>query len=400
MPKIAQELGAAQVAKLKEPGLHAVGGVAGLSLQISPSGARSWILRATIGERRRDIGLGGFPTVSLADARLRAREARQAIWSGSDPVEAKRAAKAALIASQAKAITFEEAARRAHRARAAGFKSEKHRADWLSSLERFAFPAIGRMQVSMIEVGHVQQVLEPIWADRTETATRLRQRIESVLSWATVSGFRDGSNPARWADNLKELMPAPAKIRKRAHHPALPWQDVPGFLADLGKRDGVAARCLEFIILTAARSGEARLAVWSEFDLAAKLWRVPGDRMKGGKVHTVPLSDFVVRLLGNLPRAGDYVFTAPRGGALSDMSISAVCRRMGVEAVPHGFRSSFKDWCRNNTRFADEVSELQLAHVNSDATRAAYARDELLQPRRELMRQWESFCTQTKRQAR
>lgn len=397
MPKIAQELGAAQVAKLKEPGLHAVGGVAGLSLQISPTGARSWILRATIGNKRRDVGLGSFPTVSLADARLRAREARQAIWSGSDPIEAKRAAKAALVASQAKAITFEEAARRAHRARAAGFKSEKHRADWLSSLERFAFPRIGRMQVSAIETAHVQQVLEPIWADRTETATRLRQRIESVLSWATVSGFRDGSNPARWADNLKELMPAPAKIRKRAHHPALPWQDVPGFLADLGKRDGVAARCLEFVILTAARSGEARLAVWSEFDLAAKLWRVPADRMKGGKVHTVPLSDSAVRLLGNLPRAGDYVFAAPRGGALSDMSISAVCRRMGVEAVPHGFRSSFKDWCRNNTRFPDEVSELQLAHVNSDATRAAYARDELLQPRRELMRQWEKFCVATRR---
>jgi integrase len=244
----------------------------------------------------------------------------------------------------------------------------------------------------MVETEHVMQVLRPLWSDRTETATRVRQRIETVLSWATVSGLRSGLNPARWADHLRELLPQPSKIRKVEHHPALPWAEVPEFIVQLRKREGIAARALEFAILTAARSGEVRGARWSEFDLDARVWTVPADRMKAGKVHRVPLSVEALAILGTLPRLGDHVFTAPRGSALSDMAISAVCRRMQVAAVPHGFRSSFKDWCRNSARFPDEVSELALAHVNSDATRAAYARDELMPQRRELMQQWAEFC--------
>lgn len=397
MPKIAKELSAAHIARIKRQGLHSVGGVPGLQLQVTPTGARSWILRIIVGSKRRDIGLGSVGAVTLAQARERARAARAKVWEGIDPIAERDAAKAALIAAQAKQLTFEEAARKAHRAREAGFRNIKHRADWISSLERFAFPIIGKMQVAEIEVAHVQKVLDPIWHDRTETASRLRQRIESVLSWATVSRYRTGDNPARWKDNLKELMPHPGKIRKHKHYAALPWQEVPAFMAELRKREGHSIRALEFAILTASRSGEVRGMTWGEIDLhnpSGALWTIPGERMKAGRKHEVPLSPTVVAMLRALPRGDDddHVFTAPRGGPLSDMALNAIPRRMNVPAVPHGFRSSFKDWARNETRLADEVSELALAHVNSDATRAAYARDGLLKQRRDLLAQWTKFC--------
>ena len=400
MPKIVPALGAAQVAKINRPGLHAVGNPPGLHVQVSPTGARSWVLRVLIGSKRRDIGLGGLAEVTLAEAREQARKFRAMIREGIDPLAERRKARAELIAEQAKAITFKDAAERAHRAKAAGFRNVKHRADWISSLERYAFPIIGNMPVSSIEVAHVQQVLEPIWHDRTETASRLRQRIESVLAWATVSGFRTGDNPARWADNLKELMPAPEKIRKQVNYKALPWADVPAFMAELRKRDGVSVKALEFAILTGSRSGEVRGATWDEIDLDAGLWTIPGDRMKAGRKHEVPLSGAALAILQDVPRMEGcpYVFPAPRGGMLSDMALNAICRRMEVPAVPHGFRSSFKDWARNNARdaeghlFPDEVSELALAHVNSDATRAAYARDGLLPMRRAMLDQWARFC--------
>lgn len=393
MPKKARELSATEVRRLTKPGLHAVGGVSGLLLQVTRSGARSWILRTVVGTKRRDIGLGGFPDVPLAGARESAREAKEKIRAGIDPVAERRAARQALAAAQAKHLTFAEAARRCHTAKESEFRSEKHRKDWLSSLERHAFEAIGDVPVSDIDLPLVQSVLEPIWKTRTETATRVRQRIETVLNWSTVSGYRQGENPARWKGNLEAVLPAPTKIRKVKHQRALPWQDVPGFMADLKDREGMGARALEFIIYTAARSGEVRLATWEEFDLAGKVWTVPADRIKAGKEHKVPLSDDAVALLKSLPqfKGSAYVFTAARGGPLSDMSISAVCKRMEVDATPHGFRSSFKDWARSMTSYADEVSELALAHVNSDATRAAYARDQLLPKRSRLMTDWSKF---------
>lgn len=394
MPKKARELSPLQVRRLSKPGLHAVGGVSGLHLQVKESGARSWILRVKVGKRRPDIGLGGFPDVTLEQARDKAREIREQIRQGIDPIAARRAAQAALLAAQAKALTFDEAAKECHAAKASEFRNAKHKADWINSLHRYASPIIGKVPVADVELAHVVKVLSPIWTTKTETATRVRQRIESVLAWAKVSGYRDGENPARWAGNLEHALPKPGKVRKNEHHPALPWQDVPGFMAELRKRPGMSARALEFAILTAARSGEVRLATWDEIDLDAKLWTVPAERMKAGKQHRVPLSDAAVRLLKALPRMEGcpYVFPAPRGGALSDMSLSAVTRRMSVQAVPHGFRSSFKDWARSTTAYADEVSELALAHVNSDATRAAYARDELLPKRTRLMRDWAKFC--------
>lgn len=394
MPKKIEPLSAIEVKRIQAPGTHAVGGVSGLLLKVTKAGSRQWILRVRVGKKRRDIGLGGFPDVPLAQARSKAREVREQVQQGIDPVAEREAARQALIAAQAKRLSFAEAARRKHLAIQSQFRNEKHRKDWLSALERHAFPVLGDIDVAAIELPHVLGVLQPIWHTRTETATRVRQRLESVLAWAIVSGYRDGANPAEWKNNLAEVLPAPSKIRKKRHQRALPWQEVPGFMAGLRQRNGTGARALEFAILTAARSGEVRGMEWAEIDLAAQMWTVPGTHTKTGRPHTVPLPDRAMAIITAQPRmAGtEYVFASSQGKKLSDMSLSAVTKRMGVDAVPHGFRSSFKDWARNRTSFADEVSELALAHVNSDATRAAYARDELLPQRARLMRQWAQFC--------
>jgi len=323
-----------------------------------------------------------------------AREAREQIRRGIDPIEARKATRAALIAEQARQMTFAEAAALCHSTKTPEFRSKKHSADWINSINRYANPVLGQLPVAQIELAHVLKVLEPIWTTKTETATRVRQRIESVLAWATVNGYRTGDNPARWRGHLEHALPRPSKVRKRTHFAALPWSEIGTFMVELREREGMAARALEFLILTAARSGEVRLATWDEINLDAKLWTIPGERMKGRKAHRIPLSAPALKILNSLPRfkGSPYVFTSPRGGALSDMSLSSVCRRMKVNAVPHGFRSSFKDWCRSCTAHADEVSELALAHVSSDATRAAYARDELLPKRANVMRDWAKFC--------
>jgi len=394
MPRKAKELSALQVKRLNKPGLHAVGGVAGLHLQVKGTGARSWILRAQIGNRRRDIGLGGFPDVPLSAARERAREAREQIRQGIDPVEARKAARAILIADQARQMTFAEAAAFCHATKTPEFRNKKHGADWINSISRYANPVIGQLPTAQIELAHIVKVLKPIWTTKTETATRVRQRIESVLAWATVNGYRTGDNPACWKGNLEHALPKPSKIRKRTHFAALPWSEVGTFMAELRARNGMSARALEFLILTATRSGEVRLATWDEIDVVEKIWTIPAERMKAGKAHRIPLSAPALEILNNLPRfkGTACVFASTRGGALSDMSLSSVCRRMKVNAVPHGFRSSFKDWCRSSTAYADEVSELALAHVSGDATRAAYARDELLPKRTLLMRDWANYC--------
>ena len=233
-----------------------------------------------------------------------------------------------------------------------------------------------------------------IWTEKTETATRVRQRIESILAWAAVNGYREGDNPARWRGNLEHALPKPSKVRKRTHFPALPWTDIGEFMSNLRERDGISARALEFAILTAARSGEVRGATWDEINLDAKIWTIPAERMKAGKPHVVPLSAPAVNILKEIPvlEGCPYVFPSPRGKMLSDMALNQITRRMKVNAVPHGFRSTFKDWARTSTSYADEVSELALAHVSSDATRAAYARDALLPKRSNLMRDWAKFC--------
>jgi len=421
MPKKARELSAYQVRRLsKRAGKHAVGGVAGLLLEVKPiTGTASWTFRTVIGNRRPDIGLGGYPDVTLESARGQAREIREQVRQGVDPIEARRAARDALRAGQAKRITFDDAALQCWRAKSQEFRNPKHAKQWLDSLKTNASPVIGALPVDAVELPHVVRILQPIWATKTESASRLRGRVETVLEWARVAGYRNGQdNPAAWK-TLKHVLPRPSRVRKKKHHASLPWSRVREFIADLRKREGVGSKALEFLILTAGRSGEIRLAQWPELDLTAKEWKVPAERMKASKPHRVPLPPGAVRLLNSLARehGATLVFPAPRGGALSDMTLSAVIKRMHEESVaaggegyldpkrgkvatPHGFRSSFKDWARSSTSYPDEVSELALAHVNSDETRAAYARDELMPQRAKLMAEWAKFCDSPRRKQR
>ena len=302
MPRKAKELSALEVKRLETPGLWAVGGVAGLYLQVGMSGARSWILRAVVAKKRRDHGLGGFPDVTLAVARDKARRARECIEQGVDPIAQRKQAISAAIAQQATEKTFEQAARAYIEAHGDSWKNSKHRAQWSATFETYAFPTIGRLLVRDVGQAHVLAVLEPIWKIKTETASRLRGRIESVLSWATVRGYRSGDNPARWKGHLDQLLPAPGKIQKVKHHRAVSLDKMGAFMTALRLREGIGAKALEFTILTAARSGETRGAIWSEINLDLKVWTIPALRMKAGREHRVPLTESTIRLLNSLPK--------------------------------------------------------------------------------------------------
>lgn len=393
MPRKAKELSALEVSRLKTPGLWSVGGVAGLYLQVGTSGARSWILRVVVAKKRRDHGLGGYPDVTLAMVKEKARRARESIEQGQDPIAQRKQAISAAIAQQATDKTFEQAALAYIEAHSDGWKSAKHRAQWGATLKTYAFPTIGRLLVR--DVGQVQvlNVLEKIWRTKTETASRLRGRIESVLSWATVRGYRIGENPARWKGHLDQLLPAPGKIKKVKHHPALPISQVGEVLKLLRHQSGIAPRALEFTILTAGRSGEILGAKWEEIDLDLKIWVIPGERMKGGREHRVPLSEQAIRILAplykNMP---GLVFCAPRGGQISDMGMTAVLRRMNVDAVPHGFRSTFRDWAGECTAHSRDMAEQALAHTIPNAVEAAYRRGDMLEKRRHMMQDWAAFC--------
>lgn len=402
MPKIAKAMSAAQVARLTDPGLYAAGGVPGLQLQVAPTGARSWVLRILVGSKRRDIGLGGYPAVPLAQARERAREMRDKVWRGIDPVEERRAVKAALTQVQ-DIPTFADCAKRLLAAKDAGFANRKHAAQWRATIDTYAGPVIGSMAVDKVELRHVVDILTPIWTEKTETAKRLRGRIEAVLDWAAVSGYRSGTNPARWRGNLDKLLAAPNKVAKKEHFAAMPYADVPVFLANLRQREGIAARALEFNVLTAARSGETRGATWDEFDLEAGTWTIPGNRMKAGKEHRVPLTKEALAILRALPRLSNkpdaIVFFSARGNKLSDMALTAVLRRMEVDVTAHGFRSSFRDWAGETTSFPREVIEHALAHQLKDKAEAAYARGTLFDKRRKLMEAWAKHCAKPKQAA-
>ena len=396
MPKKAKELSALAVSRLKDEGRYAVGGAAGLHLRII-GGSRSWVLRIKIGSKRSDIGLGPYPEVSLAEARDSAREQRKKVRDGIDPLLEKRDAKAALRIERAKAKTFEECATAYIEANKAGWKSDKHAKQWGATLDTYANPKIGSLSVASIETAHILNIIEPIWATKTETASRLRGRIENILDWAKVRGYRDGENPARWRGHLDKTLPARNKVQKVKHHTALPYSELGKFMADLRKRKGLASRALEFSILTAARSGEVRGATWAEIDIVGKTWTIPADRMKAGKEHRVPLSDAAIGLIEALPRVKgtDYVFPAARGGQLSDMALIAVMRRMDREGLTqHGFRSTFRDWAGETTAYPREVIEHALAHQLKDKAEAAYQRGDLLTKRARLMADWSTYCGQ------
>ncbi len=399
MPRKAKELSAAEVRRIAHPGTGgnrnvAVGGVDGLLLQVTPSGARSWLLRATVKGRRVQIGLGGYPDTTLAQARTRARDIRDQVWQGIDPLADKRR------------LTFAQAMEKTLAARTAEFRNEKHKKQWRSTLDKYAVPVLGDMAVSDIGVSDVLRVLEPVWRERTETASRLRGRIEAVLSWATVGGHRTGDNPARWRGNLDAVLPKPGKVAKVKNYPALSLADAADWFTDLRKRDGMATRALEFVALTAARSGEVRGATWAEIDLDAGVWTIPAARMKAQREHRVPLTPEAVALLQALPRMqnSDHVFPAARGGELSDMALSACMKRIneardgryldprsGRPAVPHGLRSSFRDWAAERTEFERELAEIALAHNVGSAVERAYRRADMIEKRREMMSAWASF---------
>lgn len=415
MPRIARELSALEVKRLKHPGAGRnvtfnVGGVAGLVLQITPNGGRTWLLRVQVGAKRREIGLGGFPEVTLAMARDRAREAKDKIRQGIDPVEERKAAKAALTAAQHRGLPFADAVDRYLASKLEEFKNAKHRQQWRNTLESYALPQLRAMLVQDIGTAEVLRVLEPIWQSKTETASRLRGRIEAVLSWATVAGHRTGDNPARWAGNLKELLPAPAKVARVSNHPAVQIDDAPRWFAALRQRDGMGARALEFAALTAARSQEVRGARWEEINLEAGLWVVPAARMKMDREHRVPLTRDAVRLLRSLPRfeSNPLVFPAARGGELSDMTLSAAMKRLHQAdvdaagpgfvdrvskrpAVPHGLRSTFRDWVAERTQFSGDMAEVALAHRVANAVEASYRRGDMVEKRRAMMAAWAEF---------
>jgi len=372
----ASELSALAVKNITRRGTTFVGGVPGLALVVHASGTRSWILRYKIGGVRRDMGLGSYGDVSLAGAREAARAARAKIAAGVDPIQERKTARSSLIAEMAKALTFSECATKYIETHESSWRNAKHAQQWRSTIESYANPIIGQMLVRDVGLPHVLKVLEPIWHTKTETASRLRGRIESVLDWATVREYRAGPNPAKWKGRLDTLLAEPGKIAKTSHHRALPYGEMPRFMAALRRQEGTGARALEFVILTAARSGEVRGATWGEFDLKVGVWTVPAGRMKAGKEHRVPLSNAALALVKGQKKiaVNQYVFPSPRESVLSDMTLSAVLRRMKVDAVPHGFRSTFRDWVAENTDYPNEMAEMALAHTIGDKVEAASCR--------------------------
>jgi integrase len=396
------KLSAAAVRNASKPGLYGDGH--GLYLQVSVFGTKAWIFRFMLDGVARKMGLGPLHTVSLKEARAEALEARKLVRRGIDPIEAEKAKRRQEKLEAAKAITFKECADRYIEANRAGWKNDKHAEQWVSTFNetrrgRLKFPAatdaINDLPVSAIDTGLVLKVLEPIWTKTPESASRIRGRIEAVLDWAKVRQYREGENPARWRDHLKQALPARSRL-KRGHHDAVAYADMPAFMAALRAKDGVSARALEFTILTAARTGETIGAKWSEIDPDTNIWTIPAARMKAGREHRVPLCDRAIEILAELPREGDFVFVGSRSGKpLSNMAMLELVRGMrGKGATVHGFRSSFRDWGAEQTAYPNEMLELALAHAVGDKVESAYRRGDMMEKRRRLMSDWADFCAQ------
>ena len=396
MASVLNRLTALQIGRMTQKGYFADGG--GLYLVIKSTGGKSWVFRYDRQGKRHEIGLGGLKTVSLQTARTVARECRQQIIDGIDPLVARQASLQATALEAARAVTFDECVKSFVKAHRDSWKNAKHIQQWENTLRDYASPKIGKLSVAAVDTTLVRQILDPIWKSKTVTAKRVRARIEAVLDWAKVAGYRTGDNPARWKGHLDVMLASPSKVTKAGHFAALPWGEVGKFLADLRRQDGIAARGVELAILTATRSGEIRGATWDEFDLDAALWTIPATRMKAGKEHRVPLSKQAVSLLEKIPRNGDYVFHgAKQGKPLSDMSLTAVLRRMGRDDITvHGFRSTFRDWCAEASNFPRTVAEHALAHKLPDKVEAAYQRGDLLAKRTSLMTAWANYCDRIK----
>jgi integrase len=380
------------------PGMHPDGG--GLYLQVTENGA-SWIYRYMLNGRAREMGLGPLALFGLQDARAKALDARKLRHEGIDPIEARKAARARERLDAAKAMTFKQCAEAYINAHRAGWRNAKHAAQWETTLATYAGPVINALPVQTIDTALVLKVLEPIWATKPETASRLRGRVESILDWAKVRGYREGENPARWRAHLDKLLPARSKVRRVEHYAALPYAELPGFLVALREQEGIAARALEFTILTAARTGESMGATWNEINWADKVWTIAATRMKAGKEHRVPLCDRALAILREVKpaevapnHAEQFVFPGGKPGQpLSNMAFLMLLRRMARDDLTaHGFRSTFRDWAAERTNFPSEVVEMALAHAVGDKVEAAYRRGDLFNKRRRLMSAWSEFC--------
>jgi integrase len=368
-----------------KPGRHMDG--RGLMLLVKASGARSWVLRYQIDGRRRDMGLGAWPEVTLAMARERSLDARRLLAQRHDPLHKM---------SKIKTLLFRDAAALLIEAKRSGWRNAKHAAQWTTTLQNYTYPSLGNLDMRAITTESVLAVLSPIWSKKPETASRVRQRVEAVVDYASAIGAREGENPARWRGHLDRLLPQPAKVKPVTHHPALDWRQLPVLMHNLKNRDGFGARALTFTILTAGRSGEVRGATWAEIDIMAKVWTVPAARMKAGKEHRVPLSEAAFVQLGAALAPEDLLFPSAYGPQrpMSDMTLAALLKRLGQHGVTvHGFRSSFRDWAGETTHFSREVIEAALAHRLRDKAEAAYARGDLFEKRRALMTAWANYIT-------
>jgi integrase len=402
MARASNRLSAVEVKNATEKGMHHDGG--GLYLQVGASGAKSWIFRFMLDGRAREMGLGPVHTIPLAEARKRATECRRMRLDGIDPIDARTTQRDAKRLEAARAMTFDACAVSYIDAHKAGWQNAKHRDQWPNTLNSYARPVFGSLPVQAVDVGLVMKALEPIWQTKPETASRLRGRIEAILDWATVRGYRKGENPARWRGHLDKLLPARSKVRKVQHHPALPYDELADFIAALRGQEAIAARALEFLILTAARTGEVIGARWDQVDFEQKMWVVPAARMKAGREHRVPLSAAAVAVLQQMKEIRESEFVFPggkKGKPLSNMAMLAVLKRMDRgELTAHGFRSSFRDWAAERTSFPREVAEMALAHAVGDKVEAAYRRGDLFQKRRQIMEAWARFCETTGSEAK
>jgi integrase len=400
-------LSAAAVKALKEPGDYLDG--RGLYLQVRSATSKSWLLKYSLDKKAREMGLGPLETVSLSEARNARDRYRKLLKDGVDPIEYKKAERAAKALERAKTITFKEACAKYIEAKREEWKSRKHEIRWDSALSLYAFPVIGDLSVRDIDDGLVVRVLQPIWTAKLETATRVRSRMKSVLDWATVSGFRKGENPARWTGHLEHLLASPEAIRKVKpveHHPSLPWEELPAFMQDLRAREAIAAAAMEFLILTATRTDETISAKWAEIDAAKSAWNVPRGRMKESEAHQVPLSGAALAVLERMRKvqAGEFIFFGQNAGQpLSNMALLTLVKRMikkrkwidptsGRTITPHGFRSTFRNWAAEHD-CPDAVAEACIAHKVSDAVVAAYRRTTFTKLRREWMNRWAAFAT-------
>lgn len=410
MPRTLNKLTAKTVEKLAKPNLYADGG--GLYLQITKAGVKSWLFRYMIDGKPRGMGLGPTHTVTLSEAREKATEARKLKLTGIDPLEGKRSAQQKAKLAKVKLMTFDQCANAYIEAHRPSWKNTKHASQWGNTLATYVSPIIGALPVEEVDTSLVVKVLTQVgedgrqfWQSKNETAMRVRGRIESVLGWATTSGFRSGENPAKWKGHLENLLATISRVSRTRNHPSLEWQQISSFMQDLRQRAGTSARAVEFAILTAARSGEVRGARWSEIDFEAKVWTIPAERMKARREHEAPLSDAAIKLLQGLDRfeGFDLIFPGTKGQMLSDMSLTAVIRRMNSEVTKwkdrdgktvtvHGFRSTFRMWAAEATSYPREVAEHALAHQLPDAVERAYQRGTQFRKRVALMNDWGKFC--------